>query len=288
MSSDVRLARPSPSRAVRAGLVLALASSAAIVQAQTPHDTDVRRFHADDPLWRDPDMRDTPPVADHELSKSYDFLWQHVPRLVARHERTGAQRQHARRGARFELVHQPYRRARADASTRLSAGPTATTDRRRAAGRYWAGPRPASRRSSPSATRAAIAIVIKLDPADCPELPSSVEVISTKIFHALGYHVPEDFIVRFDPADLEPAPDATMRLEGGKRRRFTSADIRQWLKRQPRGADGRIRALASRYVPGRVVGSVRVRRHAVRTIRTTSTPTSAAASCAACACSRRG
>ena len=35
-----------------------------------------------------------------------------------------------------------------------------------------------------------------------PELPSSVEMISTKIFHAIGYHVPEDFIVTFDVEQL--------------------------------------------------------------------------------------
>ena len=39
--------------------------------------------------------------------------------------------------------------------------------------------------------------LIKLDPASNPELPSSVELISTKLFHAIGYHVPQDFIVHF-------------------------------------------------------------------------------------------
>jgi hypothetical protein len=36
--------------------------------------------------------------------------------------------------------------------------------------------------------------IFKLDPIHMPELPSSVEVISTKIFHALGYNVPEDYV----------------------------------------------------------------------------------------------
>ena len=39
--------------------------------------------------------------------------------------------------------------------------------------------------------------LLKLDPPSNPELPSSVELISTKLFHAIGYHVPEDFIVAF-------------------------------------------------------------------------------------------
>src|SRR5262247_1075991 len=34
----------------------------------------VRRFYPDDPIWRDGDMRDTPPVAEFDLSKTYEFL----------------------------------------------------------------------------------------------------------------------------------------------------------------------------------------------------------------------
>ena len=33
-----------------------------------------RRFFADDPVWHDADMRDIPPVAPFDLSKSYEFL----------------------------------------------------------------------------------------------------------------------------------------------------------------------------------------------------------------------
>ena len=97
--------------------------------------------------------------------------------------------------------------------------------------------------------------LIKLDPADYPELPSSVEVISTKIFHAIGYHVPEDFIVNFDPVAARVAPGAKMRTESGKQRRSRTSDIARWLKTPAAAADGRIRALASRYVPGTVVGT---------------------------------
>jgi hypothetical protein len=99
--------------------------------------------------------------------------------------------------------------------------------------------------------------LIKLDPAGFPELPSSVEIISTKIFHAIGYHVPEDYLVTLDLARLEVEPGATMRTETGDRRAIRRADVEHWLKDQPRGPDGAIRALASRFVPGRVVGSFR-------------------------------
>ena len=99
--------------------------------------------------------------------------------------------------------------------------------------------------------------LIKLDPAEFPELPSSVEIISTKIFHAIGYHVPEDFIVTFDLASLDIAPGATIRTDTGEKRSIDMDDVRKWLKNTPRTSKGRIRALASRYVPGKVVGEYR-------------------------------
>jgi hypothetical protein len=99
--------------------------------------------------------------------------------------------------------------------------------------------------------------LIKLDPAQFPELPSSVEVISTKIFHAIGYHVPEDSIVTFDAAQLAVAPGAKIRTSTGGKRPIAMSDVNQWLANTPTTADGRIRALASRYVPGQVVGQFR-------------------------------
>ena len=57
--------------------------------------------------------------------------------------------------------------------------------------------------------------LIKLDPESNPELPSSVELISTKLFHAFGYHVPEDFIVTFNIDRLTVAPGARGEMPAG-------------------------------------------------------------------------
>jgi hypothetical protein len=43
----------------------------------------------------------------------------------------------------------------------------------------------------------------------------------------------------------------------GDKRPIEKSDVEQWLKDQPRAADGTIRALASRFVPGKVVGQFR-------------------------------
>ena len=69
---------------------------------------------------------------------------------------------------------------------------------------------------------------IKFDPPSNPEMASGAEVISTKFFHAFGYHVAENYLATFRPEDLQVAPDATMKDEDGRSRRLTSA---WWAKR---------------------------------------------------------
>jgi hypothetical protein len=40
--------------------------------------------------------------------------------------------------------------------------------------------------------------LLKFDPPAYPELASGADVVVSKFFYALGYHVPENYIVRFD------------------------------------------------------------------------------------------
>ena len=84
------------------------------------------------------------------------------------------------------------------------------------------------------------------------------EIISTKILHAIGYHVPENYVIDLDPARLDIAPGATFRTHRGDERPIQRA--RTWnigLKDQIRNPDGTVRAVASRFVPGTPVGQHR-------------------------------
>ena len=81
-----------------------------------------------------------------------------------------------------------------------------------------------------------------------------MELISTKLFHAIGYHVPEDFVVHFSVDQLAVAPGAKIRNAVGERVPIRQTDIQRWLRHVPKRRDGSIRALASRWVPGKVVG----------------------------------
>jgi hypothetical protein len=214
-----------------------------------------RRFYADDPVWRDGDMRGIPPVAEFDLSKSYEFV----------HETFGESVKSRGRALNVNTLDEvpdsswfTNRLGRRDMTIdEIVRGPNQVDGP--APGTWNVTGRPDSGITPKFTIRDARGdtYLIKLDPAAFPELPSSVEVISTKIFHAIGYHVPEDFIVSFDVSRLAVAQGAKIRTNSGDKRPITMADLEQWLKNTTRNADGTIRALASRYVPGKVVGQFR-------------------------------
>lgn len=95
--------------------------------------------------------------------------------------------------------------------------------------------------------------LIKLDGPDWPELTSSAEVIATKIFYAAGYNVPQNTITRFRPDQLQISDDASV-SDGGGERPMRRSDLTEMLAPYARGADGRIRAMASKFVDGRPLG----------------------------------
>ena len=100
--------------------------------------------------------------------------------------------------------------------------------------------------------------VIKFDPVGIPELSSAAEVIGTKLFYAIGYNTPENYIVAVDPeAGLTIEPGTVVEDEFGDEEPLTRGFLRRRLQRVPRLADGRVRVTASRYIPGRPLGPFR-------------------------------
>lgn len=91
--------------------------------------------------------------------------------------------------------------------------------------------------------------LLKFDPPGHLHLASSAGVVTSRIFWAAGYNVPEDYKIAFDGARLEVAPDATLDTPGGERA-MTEGDVREILARVDTLPDGRHLALASEFVPG--------------------------------------
>ena len=235
--------------------ITALSATTLGAQSTPPAVQDSRRFFPDDPLWMDDDMRDIAPVAKDDLSKSYDFVHNTFSKGAALSgpsvnvntlgEVPDSSWFTNRIGVRNMTIEEVLRGP--DTIDGPAPGPWEVI------GKPTAGitPKFAIRDAN------GIVFLIKLDPTSVPELASSVELISTKIFHAAGYTVPEDFITSFDPQQLRISKDARLKARSGGERQMTIEDVRRLLKYQPRQADGTIRALASRWVPGKVVGSFR-------------------------------
>jgi hypothetical protein len=99
--------------------------------------------------------------------------------------------------------------------------------------------------------------LLKFDPATNPEMATAADVIGSLLFHALGYYVPQNYLVEFDERRLDIAEGATMPDAVGNARPITATDVAHALLRVPRSAGGRIRAVASRYLAGRPLGEYR-------------------------------
>jgi hypothetical protein len=95
---------------------------------------------------------------------------------------------------------------------------------------------------------------VKFDPPSNPEMASGAEVVATKLLYALGYHVPENYVVVLRREELTIAPGAAFKNPDGTKRPMRPADIDRMFDRAARTANGGYRVLASLAVEGKPVG----------------------------------
>jgi len=99
---------------------------------------------------------------------------------------------------------------------------------------------------------------IKFDPPSNPEMATGAEVVTTPLFHALGYNVAENYIATLRRENLRIGPRATLYREfSGKETPLTEADLDALLQRAARNADGSYRVVASKAVAGKPLGPFR-------------------------------
>jgi hypothetical protein len=98
---------------------------------------------------------------------------------------------------------------------------------------------------------------IKFDPLSNPNMASSCDVIVSRLFHALGYHVPENNLIFFTPDQLVIGPDVTVPGKKGILRPMTREDLTLLFSKVPKTKDGKYRATASYSLPGKIVGPPR-------------------------------
>ena len=233
-----------------------------------------RKFYADDPLWREPEPRPVSGVAIRSVDHVYDFL----DSSYAAPRREGKVAKHAPRpaldvntlGEVPDSAWYTNRQALHRMSiAELQRGPGNSTPPD--PNRSW---RITAAKSNGITPGCVIEdgrknrYVLKLDPPLYPEMCSAPDVIGSKIFYALGYHTPENYIVHFRREQLKITDGVLYRDPNGKKAPLTEDVVDELLKEQPKLADGTYRALASRWLDGKVVGPFNYRATPGVTIRT--------------------
>ena len=100
--------------------------------------------------------------------------------------------------------------------------------------------------------------LLKFDPLTNPEMATASDVIGAKFFHALGYSVPENYIVHFTLDQLVLGEMVTVfDPESGRDRPMTRRDLILLREKVAQDEQGRFRAVASRFLEGGFLGEFR-------------------------------
>jgi hypothetical protein len=98
---------------------------------------------------------------------------------------------------------------------------------------------------------------IKFDPPGYPAMATGTEVVVSRLFWGLGYHVPEVHLASLSIDSLTIDEQARITQPSGRKRGLKMSDVKLALRRAHRDADGSYRVVASKALPGRVVGGFR-------------------------------
>jgi len=230
-------------------VLVVAAASALLAGAQTP------KFYPDDPIWVTPESANVTKPASRKIDAMFDFLYQSFRARPANPAPSEAV------NTLGEVPNSSWFTNRHGASTRMSIAQL-----RRGAGNE----------NAPSGPYLVIAgktdgitpgftirdskgkvFFVKPDPQSNPEMASAADVIVAKFFYALGYNVPENYVLKFKNTELSIGKEATVRGATGQKRTMSAGDLAVILEKVPRDKDGRLRVVASLRLAGEVIGPFR-------------------------------
>jgi hypothetical protein len=88
-------------------------------------------------------------------------------------------------------------------------------------------------------------------------MATGTEVLVSRLFWALGYHVPEVHLAAFSADQLTIDEQARVTTPSGRTRTLKMSDVHLALRQAHRSEDGTYRVTASKRLPGRAVGGFR-------------------------------
>lgn len=96
--------------------------------------------------------------------------------------------------------------------------------------------------------------IVKFDPPALPGMSSGAELIASRVLHAAGWNVPENYVRELSLSDLTLEPTATRRGKYGAPEPLTREGLAALVANVNPSARGTVRALFSRVLEGRVLG----------------------------------
>ena len=237
-------------------MALRVAFWLAVVFSLCSSTANAQKFRSDDPIWEDHDRENIPAIGKFTIADYYDFLQNtflspgdktrrralNINTLGEVPDSSWFTNRHGKKPLSLEeLVRGP------DRGGPLFRGNSQVIQNKQS------GITPGFRVKDSTGT----IYQMEFDPITNPEMATSAEVICTKIFHAIGYYVAEVYIVTFSRNEIELAKNAKYEDLAGKTRPLTTKDIDLILKKAHVGPDGRYRTIASKFLPGKPVGTYR-------------------------------
>jgi hypothetical protein len=220
----------------------------------TPH------FFSDDPLQREPETQDASKAEARETDLFYDFVYNSF--VTPRRGRAGVRAGNVNTADEVPDSSWYTNRLFDPALTleRLALGPN-TLDATRIDVQSPDRPLTVIRAKTAGAAPGFVARCangetwyITLDPKGHDEAATGALMVASRLFWALGYNIPEQYLSRIRPDLLQIADTARVATMSGRKRQMIRADLDAIFARAAARADGSYRVIASRQVPGRVIG----------------------------------
>jgi hypothetical protein len=98
---------------------------------------------------------------------------------------------------------------------------------------------------------------VKADPPSNPEMATAADVMGALFLYAVGYNVPENYILLGHREDFHLSEKATVQSVSGKDHRLTASELGEIFDQIPREEDGSVRLMASLSIPPKIAGPFR-------------------------------
>lgn len=98
--------------------------------------------------------------------------------------------------------------------------------------------------------------IIKFDPPGYEEMATGAEIVGSRLFYAAGYNTPQNYLVHFRPEIVRLGDNVKITVEGRKRIMLQD-DLDGIMHRLTVLPDGTVRAVASQFLEGKLIGPFR-------------------------------